>query len=143
MDRATAGETDGEPLGDVVLHDADDTEVDLAVDGIRHRFRVGRFGDDVWVTSALGTVVASRQPRFVEPNEKVDPGSMIASMPGTSAAKNVSTFSSTSTLAGFIVKPMWVSASTTSFAAWRPGACSWPASIGLVNVSPSMLLGSS
>jgi len=38
----------------------------------------------------------------------------MASTPGTSAAKFVSTLLSTSTLFGFVVNPMWVRAMTTS-----------------------------
>ena len=65
----------------------------------------------------------------------------MASTPGTSAAKFVSTLLSTSTLFGFVVNPMWVSATTTSFWALSVGASAWPVVIGLENVRPGMLLG--
>jgi hypothetical protein len=67
----------------------------------------------------------------------------MASTPGTSAAKFVSTLLSSSTLLGFVVKPMWVRAMTTSFCALSVGASAWPVVIGLENVRPLMLLGSS
>jgi hypothetical protein len=67
----------------------------------------------------------------------------MASTPGTSAAKFVSTLLSTSTLLGFVVKPMWVRAMTTSSLALSVGVIVCAVLIGFENVSPRMLLGSS
>ena len=50
---------------------------------------------------------------------------MMASMPVTWAARLVSTLLSTSTLFGFVVKPMWVRAMTTSLLAAQRGHSSW------------------
>ncbi|OPZ75720.1 MAG: hypothetical protein BWY79_01929 [Actinobacteria bacterium ADurb.Bin444] len=68
---------------------------------------------------------------------------MITSTPVVWAARLVSTFSSTSTLLGSSVKPMCVNATTASLAALSAGARFCVSVIGLVKVSPGILLGSS
>ena len=55
----------------------------------------------------------------------------------------MSTLLSTSTLFGFMVKPMWVRAMTTSSLASSFGVIAFAVVIGFENVSPRMLLGSS
>ena len=67
----------------------------------------------------------------------------IASMPVTVLAMLVSTLLSTSTLLGFSVNPMWVSATTASFVGRRAVASCCALTSGSLNVRPGMLLGSS
>ncbi|MFF3909367.1 biotin carboxylase N-terminal domain-containing protein [Streptomyces sp. NPDC001848] len=61
-----------------VVH-ADAHLVILEVDGVRRRFPVARYGDEVHVGSTALTAV----PRFREPAADHTPGSLLAPMPGT------------------------------------------------------------
>jgi propionyl-CoA carboxylase alpha chain len=59
-------------------------EVVLADDnGVARRFAVARYGDDVYIDSALGPVHLTAQPRFPEPGSAVEKGSLVAPMPGS------------------------------------------------------------
>jgi acetyl/propionyl-CoA carboxylase alpha subunit len=58
-------------------------EVDLTIDGVRTRHRVGRSGDVRWVTGPTGVMTVRRLPRFSQPEDAVEAGSLVASMPGT------------------------------------------------------------
>ncbi|CAM5574001.1 ATP-grasp domain-containing protein OS=Streptomyces alboniger OX=132473 GN=CP975_15380 PE=4 SV=1 [Streptomyces alboniger] len=61
-----------------VVH-ADARLVVLEVDGVRRKFEVARYGDEVYVnTTALRTL-----PRFPDPAAQLAPGSLVAPMPGT------------------------------------------------------------
>ncbi|MEV6741984.1 biotin carboxylase N-terminal domain-containing protein [Streptomyces sp. NPDC051104] len=51
----------------------------LEVDGVRRRFPVARYGDEVYVGSTALTAL----PRFQEPTAAHAPGSLLAPMPGT------------------------------------------------------------
>ncbi|WP_424212438.1 biotin carboxylase N-terminal domain-containing protein [Streptomyces sp. BI20] len=83
-------------------HHPDTRVVDLAADrvvlelgGIRRVFHVKQrtdpadphhdplAADTVWVDSALGSHTLTRLPRFTEPEERTEPGSLLAPMPGT------------------------------------------------------------
>ena len=55
----------------------------LAVDGVRRRFDVARYGALVCVDSPLGPVSFARRPRFADQSEQVAAGSLLAPMPGT------------------------------------------------------------
>ena len=57
--------------------------VDVAVDGIRRRFRIGRGGGSTQVGSSLGATTFVEVPRFAEPEVHSAPGSLRAPMPGT------------------------------------------------------------
>ncbi|MFE0328616.1 biotin carboxylase N-terminal domain-containing protein [Streptomyces sp. NPDC058960] len=61
-----------------VVH-ADAHLVILEVDGVRRRFPVARYGDEVYV----GSTALSALPRFHEPTAAHAPGSLLAPMPGT------------------------------------------------------------
>jgi propionyl-CoA carboxylase alpha chain len=50
--------------------------------GVRYRFDVTGYGDVVWVDSAFGSVALTRVPRLPEPVASVQPGSLVAPMPG-------------------------------------------------------------
>ena len=50
--------------------------------GVRYRFDVTRCGDVVWVDSAFGSVALTPVPRLPEPAASVQPGSLVAPMPG-------------------------------------------------------------
>jgi propionyl-CoA carboxylase alpha chain len=50
--------------------------------GVSCRFAVKRYGDDVYVDSARGPVHLVALPRFPEPGSAVEPGSLVAPMPG-------------------------------------------------------------
>jgi propionyl-CoA carboxylase alpha chain len=57
--------------------------VPLEVAGVRREFAVARYGDAVYVDSALGAVALTALPRFPGPRERTEPGSLLAPMPGT------------------------------------------------------------
>ncbi|MGH1491410.1 MAG: biotin carboxylase N-terminal domain-containing protein, partial [Acidimicrobiales bacterium] len=86
-------EVDGVALGSPKLHSASAQRVDLAVDGVRRQFDIGVVGgrtETVSVIGPAGAVTLVVEPRFAEPELTVDPGSTVATMPGTIAAVNVS-----------------------------------------------------
>ena len=74
---------DGEPIADPVVYAADHASVDLGADGIRRRFAVNVGPASLSVVGPAGSVVFGREPRFVEPSEQAEPGSTVATMPGT------------------------------------------------------------
>ncbi|MFE3036308.1 biotin carboxylase N-terminal domain-containing protein [Streptomyces canus] len=61
-----------------VIH-ADANEVVLEVDGVRRKFEVARYGDQVHV----GGTALTTLPRFPDPTAQLAPGSLLAPMPGT------------------------------------------------------------
>ncbi|AOW94880.1 acetyl/propionyl-CoA carboxylase subuit alpha [Rhodococcus sp. WMMA185] len=67
----------------VTLVSAASRHVALEVDGLRRTFDVARYGDDVFVDSALGPVSLHATPRFTDPSEVVAEGSLLAPMPGS------------------------------------------------------------
>ncbi|WP_375480718.1 acetyl/propionyl/methylcrotonyl-CoA carboxylase subunit alpha [uncultured Jatrophihabitans sp.] len=82
-DGLSAAGFSAEGFADVALVRADPDEVVLDVAGVRHRFAVAAYDDDVFVDSALGAVALRRLPRFRDPAEQIAPGSLRAPMPGT------------------------------------------------------------
>ncbi|MFZ2174477.1 MAG: biotin carboxylase N-terminal domain-containing protein [Rhodococcus sp. (in: high G+C Gram-positive bacteria)] len=72
-----------EGFDDVVLVSATSRRVTVDVEGLRRSFDVARYGDDVYVDSALGPVSLRAVPRFVDPSEVVAEGSLLAPMPGS------------------------------------------------------------
>jgi len=76
---------DGEPLGDVRLQQATPDTVVLELDGVRHALSVRRSADGAGpthVTGASGQVDLVEQERYLDPNAKDAPGSLLAPMPG-------------------------------------------------------------
>ncbi|WAM13447.1 acetyl/propionyl/methylcrotonyl-CoA carboxylase subunit alpha [Rhodococcus sp. JS3073] len=67
---------------DVALVSATARHVVLDVAGLRRSFEVSRYGDDVFVDSALGPVGLHAAPRFTDPSAVVAEGSLLAPMPG-------------------------------------------------------------
>ncbi len=67
----------------VSLVRADPDRVVLDVGAVRRTFAVARYGDRVYVDSALGPVALSRDERFPDPATRTTPGSLLAPMPGT------------------------------------------------------------
>ncbi|MDF3146020.1 MULTISPECIES: biotin carboxylase N-terminal domain-containing protein [unclassified Streptomyces] len=61
-----------------VVH-ADAREVVLEVDGVRRKFDVARYGDEIHVNATRLTAL----PRFPDPATQHTPGSLLAPMPGT------------------------------------------------------------
>ena len=57
-------------------------QVVLTVDGVDRPFAVARHDDSVFVDSPLGPVQFTVAPRFPEPGTAVQPGSLVAPMPG-------------------------------------------------------------
>lgn len=57
--------------------------VDLLVGGVRRRYDVRTTDNALHVTTAAGTTELTRVPRFPAPEAHVQPGSMLAPMPGT------------------------------------------------------------
>ncbi|MHB8694409.1 MAG: acetyl/propionyl/methylcrotonyl-CoA carboxylase subunit alpha [Solirubrobacteraceae bacterium] len=74
---------DGEPLGATALHGCSGEEVDLELDGLRRRFTVRRYGDDVYVNTARAQsafTIVPRHPSAVADSLPI--GSLTAPMPG-------------------------------------------------------------
>ncbi|MFE0462433.1 biotin carboxylase N-terminal domain-containing protein [Kitasatospora sp. NPDC058965] len=67
----------------VSLVAADPDRVVLTVDGVRRTFRVARYGALVHVDRPTGGTALTALPRFPEPEVQVDPGALLAPMPGT------------------------------------------------------------
>ena len=80
---------DGVALADPVAFRADPAVVDLAVESVRRQFDVGVRPGSVSVVGPAGSVVLGRKPRFVEPDDVVEAGSTVATMPGTIVSVNV------------------------------------------------------
>uniref|UniRef100_A0AAU2K4W4 ATP-grasp domain-containing protein n=1 Tax=Streptomyces sp. NBC_00049 TaxID=2903617 RepID=A0AAU2K4W4_9ACTN len=61
------------------------TRVTLEVDGIRRLFHVKQNSNkpEVYVDSALGAHTLTPVPRFADPQDRTEPGSLLAPMPGT------------------------------------------------------------
>jgi propionyl-CoA carboxylase alpha chain len=68
--------------GDVRVHRATPSEVDLEVDGIRRVYRVHR-ADRVYVDGGGGSSALIEEPRFADPVTAAQAGSLLAPMPGT------------------------------------------------------------
>jgi propionyl-CoA carboxylase alpha chain len=68
--------------GDVAMVSATPEQVVLRVDGVDKSFGVACYGDDVFVDSADGPVHLTVMPRFPEPGSSLQPGSLVAPMPG-------------------------------------------------------------
>ncbi|MCP2260328.1 propionyl-CoA carboxylase alpha chain [Streptoalloteichus tenebrarius] len=84
--RLTRDGVTAEGFPEVALVGYDAERVVLDVDGVRVAFDVGAYGDEVYVDSALGPVALRQVPRFTEPGEAVEEGSLLAPMPGTVVA---------------------------------------------------------
>ncbi|HZA09759.1 acetyl/propionyl/methylcrotonyl-CoA carboxylase subunit alpha [Mycobacterium sp.] len=67
----------------VTLVSATTDRVVLAVDGVERPFGVARHGAEVYVDSPLGPVHLAAIPRFPEPGNALEPGSLLAPMPGS------------------------------------------------------------
>lgn len=52
-------------------------------DGFTHRFRLATHHDRVHVDGATGSYTFTALPRFTDPTERTEPGSLLAPMPGT------------------------------------------------------------
>lgn len=87
--RLTHLSVDGEALDGAVAHDITPHCVDLSVGGIRRLVDVRITPGSVSVTGPGGGSVFGVVPRFVEPEDTLDPGSTVASMPGTVVAVHV------------------------------------------------------
>jgi pyruvate carboxylase subunit A/propionyl-CoA carboxylase alpha chain len=70
-------------LHGVALVTAQPGHVVVSVDGVDRPFDVARYGDDVFVDSPLGPVQLVALPRFPDPDTAVEPGSLLAPMPGS------------------------------------------------------------
>jgi propionyl-CoA carboxylase alpha chain len=67
----------------VALVSAAPGEVVLSEKGVATAFAVACYGDSVCVDSPLGAVAFSAVPRFPDPDSVVEPGSLLAPMPGS------------------------------------------------------------
>ncbi|MFB6504498.1 MULTISPECIES: biotin carboxylase N-terminal domain-containing protein [unclassified Streptomyces] len=52
-------------------------------DGLTRRFRVAVHGDRTYVDTATGSHALTALPRFADPTDRTEPGSLLAPMPGT------------------------------------------------------------
>ncbi|PPJ28238.1 acetyl/propionyl/methylcrotonyl-CoA carboxylase subunit alpha [Nocardia nova] len=57
--------------------------IDIAVDGVRRRYRINRSGAAYFVDSALGATELHEVERFPDPSDIQEAGSLLAPMPGT------------------------------------------------------------
>ncbi|MFD9622747.1 acetyl/propionyl/methylcrotonyl-CoA carboxylase subunit alpha [Streptomyces virginiae] len=57
--------------------------VTLEIEGIRRAFHVKQNSNEIYVDSALGAHTFTRVPRFPDPQDRTEPGSLLAPMPGT------------------------------------------------------------
>ncbi|MFJ3963000.1 acetyl/propionyl/methylcrotonyl-CoA carboxylase subunit alpha [Streptomyces sp. NPDC090036] len=57
--------------------------VTLEIEGIRRAFHVKHKSNEIYVDSALGAHAFTRVPRFPDPQDRTEPGSLLAPMPGT------------------------------------------------------------
>jgi acetyl/propionyl-CoA carboxylase alpha subunit len=73
----------GQALGDVHAFTLAPHRVDIAVDGTRCAMSVSRYGDEVYVDSALGSTRLTEKDRFPDPAAVRESGSLLAPMPGT------------------------------------------------------------
>ncbi|SDY40209.1 propionyl-CoA carboxylase alpha chain [Amycolatopsis xylanica] len=80
-----------EGFDDVALVSAEPGRVVLDVAGVRRVFEVAKYGDTVYVDSALGPVTLRAEPRFADPDAALAAGSLVAPMPGTVVRVAVST----------------------------------------------------
>jgi pyruvate carboxylase subunit A/propionyl-CoA carboxylase alpha chain len=81
--RFTRGGLDLPDDAAVTLCSAAPDAVVVTVDGVDRPFDVARDGDDIYVDSPLGPVQLTAVPRFPEPGSAVEPGSLLAPMPGS------------------------------------------------------------
>ncbi|WP_426245892.1 biotin carboxylase N-terminal domain-containing protein [Nocardioides sp. LHG3406-4] len=88
LGRGARFEVDGVPV-EAVVHSCTPDAVDLVVDGVRRRIGVVRYGEDRYVSWADGTIELRVVPRFPESADHLDPGSLVAPMPGTVVRVNV------------------------------------------------------
>jgi len=75
-------EVGGEALEGFVLHQATPSCVVLEIAGVVRRFAVERFGEQVFVDGALGSVCFRELPRHPSGEVELAPGSLVAPMPG-------------------------------------------------------------
>jgi propionyl-CoA carboxylase alpha chain len=75
-------EVDGSELACTPVRVAVD-RVDLVAGGIRRRFDVTVHADATYVDWPHGSLVLRQVPRFPDPESQLEPGSMLAPMPGT------------------------------------------------------------
>ncbi|MGI9601851.1 MAG: biotin carboxylase N-terminal domain-containing protein [Acidimicrobiales bacterium] len=87
--RLVMAAVDGERLVQPVVHAMSVDEIDLTVGGVRRLMQVRIHPDHVSVNSTRGGIDFGRVARFDEPDDEVEPGSMVASMPGTIVAVEV------------------------------------------------------
>ncbi|WP_351227026.1 biotin carboxylase N-terminal domain-containing protein [Streptomyces sp. NPDC002133] len=81
--RRTRHGTEAEGFPDVRVLDATAHAVRLEVGGVQREFRVGRYGTRVHVDTAAGAYTLMEAPRFPDPADRHEPGSLLAPMPGT------------------------------------------------------------
>ncbi|MCW1823925.1 biotin/lipoyl-binding protein [Mycobacterium senegalense] len=67
----------------IALVSATPERVVLSINGVERAFDVARYGDQVFVDSALGPVALTALPRFPDPDDAVAHGSLLAPMPGS------------------------------------------------------------
>jgi acetyl-CoA carboxylase biotin carboxylase subunit len=89
LGRTPSFEVNGETV-DARVVAASATDVDLVVDGVRRRYAVRVGGRSTYVDWAAGSLELRREPRFPDPADKLEPGSLLAPMPGTVVRVSVS-----------------------------------------------------
>jgi propionyl-CoA carboxylase alpha chain len=76
-------------LSDPILFRATGSIVDISVGGIRQQFAVSSVAGGLVVTGPAGSAEFTVLPKFTEPGGNVEPGSLVAAMPGTIVAVKV------------------------------------------------------
>ncbi|MFD7441734.1 biotin carboxylase N-terminal domain-containing protein [Streptomyces sp. NPDC059909] len=80
--RRTRRGTEAENLPGVRILDTAPHAVRLEVDGVQREFRVARYDDRVHVDTAARAYTLTAAPRFPDPTDRHEPGSLLAPMPG-------------------------------------------------------------
>ncbi|MEU2154593.1 biotin carboxylase N-terminal domain-containing protein [Streptomyces sp. NPDC019396] len=81
--RTTHTGTEAVDLPGVRVADAAPDAVHLEVDGVCRVFEVSRYGDRIHVDTATAAYTLTEAPRFPDPTAQLEPGSLLAPMPGT------------------------------------------------------------
>lgn len=82
LGRTTHFEVNGRAI-DATIIEASTAGVEMLIGGVRRRFEVSMTADAVYVDWSEGSVTLSALPRFPDPEDHLQEGSLLAPMPGT------------------------------------------------------------
>lgn len=82
LGRAPVIEVDNIPV-DIQICTVTPQQVDLVAAGVRRRYEISRADGSTYVSWPTGSLELTDVPRFCDPEEQTEPGSLLAPMPGT------------------------------------------------------------